>query len=170
MLGGLDHILFILALALVCKSSTGLVAPLSAFTLAHSFSLVLVFLGVDIGVPSRLIEVGIAMTIVIMALFELLGWKPKRLFLVTAVMGGIHGFGLGQALTDSMVGVEGLAIALAQVTVGIELAQLAVALIFLAVLIHLPKLANVSKKSIELCTSCVVACVGFSWMLERLVS
>jgi hydrogenase/urease accessory protein HupE len=169
-LGGLDHILFILALALVSKKLKGLVAPLSAFTLAHSFSLVLVALGFEIGFPSRLIEVGIAMTIVIMALFELLGWKPKRLFLVTAVMGLIHGFGLGQALTDSMGGTEGWAIALVQITVGIELAQLAVALIFITALIHFPKLAKVSKKRLELCTSSIVACVGISWMVERLVS
>jgi hydrogenase/urease accessory protein HupE len=166
-LGGLDHLLFILALTLVCKSAVGLIVPLSAFTIAHSLSLVLVALGVEIDVPSRLIETGIAMTIVIMALFDLLDWKPNRLYLVTMIMGIIHGFGLGQALTDSMGGIEGWVTALVQVTLGIELTQLAIALIFLAILINLPKLVKVSKKKLEFCISSIVVCVGFFWAMER---
>lgn len=169
-LAGLDHLLFILALVLVCKSPVGLVVPLSAFTLAHSLAMVLVAFGIEMGVPSRLIEAGIAITIVIMALFELFGWKPKKLFLVTAIMGGIHGLGLGQALTDSLGKVEGWAIALVQVTVGIELAQLAVALLFLTILIHLSKLNKANRKKIEFYISSVVVCVGIFWMVERLLS
>jgi hypothetical protein len=167
---GLDHLLFILALTLVCKSLAGLIAPLSAFTIAHSLALGFVVMGFEIGVASWLIEVGIAMTIVIMALFELLGWKPKHLFLVTALMGVIHGIGLGQALTESMNDIEGLAMALVQVTVGIELAQLAVALIFLTLLIHLPRLANVRKTMLERGVSSFVICVGFFWAVTRLLA
>lgn len=169
-LGGLDHLLFILTLTLVCKNFAGLVIPLSAFTIAHSLALVLAALGFEIAIPRRLIEAGIAMTIVIMALFELLGWKPKRLFLVTAVMGVIHGFGLGKALTDSVGGIEGWAIDLVQVTVAIELAQLAVALIFLIILINLPKLPKINNKKLNIGISCVVVSVGIFWMVERLLS
>jgi hypothetical protein len=169
-LEGLDHLLFIFTLVLVCKSSMSLVAPLSAFTLTHSLALVLVALGVQINVPSWIIEASIAMTIVIMALFELLGWKPRRLFLMTAAMGLIHGFGLGQALSDSIGGVEGWAIALAKVTLGIELAQLAVALIFFVILSYASKLLKVKTKRLDRYISGIVIFAGLFWTLERVFS
>lgn len=169
-LGGLDHLLFIFALVLVCKTSRSLIAPLSTFTLTHSLALVLVAIGVQIHVPSWIIEASIAMTIVIMALFELLGWKPRRLFLVTAAMGVIHGFGLGQALSDSMGGIEGWAIALVQVTVGIELAQLAIALIFLVILSSAYKRFKVKKESLQRYLSSMVIMAGLFWTLERVLS
>lgn len=168
--GGLDHLLFILTLVLVCKNSLSLVAPLSAFTLTHSFALVMVALGIEINIPSWIIEASIAMTIVIMAMFELLKWKPKRFYWVTALMGIIHGFGLGQALTDSMGGIEGWAIALVQVTVGIELAQLAVAFIFLAILSNVSRQLKAKKKILDLCISILVICVGLFWTIERVLS
>lgn len=168
-LAGLDHLLFILALVLVCKNWLALIAPLSAFTLTHSLALVLVALGMQINIASWLIEAAIALTIVVMALFELLGWQPKRLFLVTALMGGIHGFGLGQALTDSIGGVEGWAIALLQVTVGIELAQLAIAMTLLVFLIHAPKLVKISRQKLAFILSHAIIVVGLFWTLERVL-
>ncbi|MEW6982533.1 HupE/UreJ family protein [Colwelliaceae bacterium 6471] len=168
-LAGLDHILFILTLVLVCKSLRDLIVPLSAFTLTHSLALALVALGVEITIPSRLIEVGIAMTIVIMALYELFGGQLKRLFLVTGAMGIIHGFGLGQALTDSIGGIEGWAIALVQVTIGVELAQLAIALCFVAMLHRMSKLKEKSQQKIASSISSVVVCVGLFWTVERLM-
>jgi hydrogenase/urease accessory protein HupE len=169
-LGGLDHILFILALTLVCKNLASLIVPLSAFTVAHSFALVLVIFGVKINAPSWLIEAGIAMTIVIMALFELVNWKPKRLFLLTALMGTIHGLGLGQALSDSIGGVEYWSLALVQVTVGVELAQLIIALIFLGLIITISKRLGSSRKRFELSISAMIICIGIFWTLERLFS
>ena len=169
-LGGLDHLLFILTLVIVCKTSLGLVAPLSAFTITHSFALILVAFGGPINIPSWIIEASIAMTIVIMALFELLSWTPKRLYFITAVMGVIHGFGLGQALTDSMGGVEGWAMALVQVTIGIEIAQLIVALIFFTILNILFKRLNIKKKKLEHFISVLVICVGLFWTIVRVLS
>jgi hydrogenase/urease accessory protein HupE len=169
-LGGLDHILFILALTLVCKNLASLIVPLSAFTVAHSFALVLVIFGVKINAPSWLIEAGIAMTIVIMALFELVNWKPKRLFLLTALMGTIHGLGLGQALSDSLGGVEYWSLALVQVTVGVELAQLIIALIFLGLIITISKRLGSNRKRFELSISAMIICIGIFWTLERLFS
>lgn len=169
-LGGLDHILFILALTLVCKNLASLIVPLSGFTVAHSFALVLVIFGVKINAPSWLIEAGIAMTIVIMALFELVNWKPKRLFLLTALMGTIHGLGLGQALSDSIGGVEYWPLALVQVTVGVELAQLIIALIFLGLIITISKRLGSNRKRFELSISAMIICIGIFWTLERLFS
>ena len=169
-LGGLDHILFILALTLVCKNLASLIVPLSAFTVAHSFALVLVIFGVNINAPSWLIEAGIAMTIVIMALFELVNWKPKRLFLLTALMGTIHGLGLGQALSDSIGGVEYWSLALVQVTIGVELAQLIIALIFLGLIITISKRLGSNRKRFELSISAIIICIGLFWTLERLLS
>jgi hypothetical protein len=169
-LGGLDHILFILALTLVCKNLASLIVPLSAFTVAHSFALVLVIFGVETSTPSWLIEAGIAMTIVIMALFELINWKPKRLVLLTALMGAIHGLGLGQALRDNIGGVEDWPLALVQVTIGVELAQLVIALIFLGLIITISKRLGSNRKRFELSISAMIIGIGLFWTLERLFS
>jgi hypothetical protein len=169
-LGGLDHILFILALTLVCKNLASLIVPLSAFTVAHSFALVLVIFGVETSTPSWLIEAGIAMTIVIMALFELINWKPKRLVLLTALMGAIHGLGLGQALRDNIGGIEDWPLALVQVTIGVELAQLVIALIFLGLIITISKRLGSNRKRFELSISAMIIGVGIFWTLERLFS
>jgi hydrogenase/urease accessory protein HupE len=169
-LGGLDHILFILALTLVCKNLASLIVPLSAFTVAHSFALVLVIFGVETSTPSWLIEAGIAMTIVIMALFELINWKPKRLVLLTALMGAIHGLGLGQALRDNIGGIEDWPLALVQVTIGVELAQLVIALIFLGLIITISKRLESNRKRFELSISAMIIGIGLFWTLERLFS
>jgi hypothetical protein len=169
-LAGLDHLLFIFTLVLVCKSALSLLAPLSAFTLSHSFALVLFALGINVNVPPWIIEASIALTIVIMASFEFWGWRPKRLFLVTALMGVIHGFGLGQALTSSIGGIEGWAFALVQVTMGIELAQLALALIFFTLLHYAFKRFKGKRKMLERGMSAMIICVGLFWAIERVVS
>ena len=167
---GLDHLLYILALVLLCKKLSRLIVPLSTFTLSHSLALALLAFGVEVNIASEFIEAGIAMTIVIMALLELSGWQPKRLFILTAIMGFIHGLGLGQALTNSIGDVEGWAIALVQITLGIELAQLAVALFFLAMIIYLPKLIKVSRLKLSRLISYMIVLVAIFWTIERMLN
>ena len=138
--------------------------------MSHSLALALLAFGVEVNIASEFIEAGIAMTIVIMALLELSGWQPKRLFILTAIMGFIHGLGLGQALTNSIGDVEGWAIALVQITLGIELAQLAVALFFLAMIIYLPKLIKVSRLKLSRLISYMIVLVAIFWTIERMLN
>ena len=74
---GLDHILFILGLFLVCQSWRSLLLQVTGFTLAHSLTLGLSTYGL-ISVPASVIEPLIALSIVYVALDSTLGPKFVR--------------------------------------------------------------------------------------------
>jgi hydrogenase/urease accessory protein HupE len=60
---GYDHLLFLFALLLVCRSFRSIVGIVSCFTLAHSLTLALATLNL-INLPSRFVEAAIAGSIV----------------------------------------------------------------------------------------------------------
>lgn len=74
LLGGLDHILFLLALIAGSRRLREIVMVATAFTLAHSVSFVLAALGF-IDVPSRVVEPVIALSIAVVA-----GWYLWRIW------------------------------------------------------------------------------------------
>ncbi|MEQ9317714.1 MAG: HupE/UreJ family protein, partial [Polyangiaceae bacterium] len=67
LLAGLDHLLFILGLMLLVRGRRRLVVALTTFTLGHSVTLGAAVLGV-VQLPSAPIELGIALSLVLLAL------------------------------------------------------------------------------------------------------
>ena len=101
-LSGPDHILFIVCLLLVARSLKELLGVVSAFTVAHTLTLLLSALGV-MTLPPRIAEPAIAATIAYVAFENLrLGLKgrlkPPHRYLVTFVFGLVHGFGFSYVL------------------------------------------------------------------------
>ena len=91
--GGLDHILFVLAIFLAARRAASLIWQISAFTLAHTITLALAATGL-VNLPSGLVEPVIAFTIAFVAAENLLfknavKWRPVVVF----VFGLIHGLG-----------------------------------------------------------------------------
>ena len=91
--GGLDHILFVLALFLAARRAASLIWQISAFTLAHTITLALAATGL-VNLPSSLVEPVIAFTIAFVAVENLLfkdvvKWRPVVVF----IFGLIHGLG-----------------------------------------------------------------------------
>src|SRR3989344_1709094 len=66
-LSGYDHILFVVAIHLIVRDIMRIFKIITAFTIAHSVTLLLTALG-WIALPSKLVESAIALTIFIMAL------------------------------------------------------------------------------------------------------
>jgi len=126
-LGGYDHIAFVLGLLVAARSLRGLVGTVTAFTLAHSVTLALAALG-TVDVPSRLVELGIAMSVAYVGAEGLLFARPGRRFVEAFGFGLIHGLGFASFLGDSLYGESLKITALVGFNCGVEIGQLGVVL------------------------------------------
>jgi hypothetical protein len=133
-LGGMDHLLFLLVVLATGWSLRQTVLALTCFTAGHAITLAASAWG-GWGAPSSVVEPAIAATIVGMVLFD--RWSQSRphplpasvrLALVFACS-LVHGLGLAGALTDLGLDREHLLLSLAGFNAGIEAAQLAVAVL-----------------------------------------
>jgi hypothetical protein len=168
-LDGLDHLLFVFCLVIPFRRIRPLIAIVTAFTVAHSITLIASTAGLapDALWFPPLIEVLIALSIVYMALENIVGARLERRALIAFCFGLVHGFGFSFALRDSLqfAGTH-LATSLVAFNVGVELGQLFV--LALAV----PALALVFKHVVAermgtIILSAFVAHTAWHWMLER---
>lgn len=128
-LGGIDHLCFVLALLMIVDGGRRLVATISAFTVAHSITLVAATLGV-VSVPQRPVEAVIALSIVFVAM-EIVHWRSGRAgltrrapWIVAFAFGLLHGFGFAGALADVGLPAHAVPTALLFFNVGVEIGQL----------------------------------------------
>jgi len=165
--GGIDHLLFLVALLAMVRGFWPTVAIVTAFTAVHSVTLSLATLGL-VDVPSRIVEPLIAASIVWVGLENVLapGGLGRR-WLVAAAFGLVHGLGFASALGELGLSADAMVRALIGFNVGVELGQLA----FVAVV--LPSLAWASRPGrlpgLPRILSLVVACFGAVWFVERIV-
>lgn len=131
-LGGYDHLLFVVALALATASFRDLVLVIGAFTVAHSITLALSVLGV-VRLPEQIVEPMIAASIVLVALSNVLWPQRSRgtaRLAVAFFFGLFHGLGFAGGLLDAMAGLPSATVGLAIVafSVGVELGHQAIVL------------------------------------------
>jgi hydrogenase/urease accessory protein HupE len=127
-LGGFDHLLFVLALLFLVGFNRQLVWTISAFTLAHSLTLASSALG-WITLRSPPVEATIALSILLVA-GEALN-KEQTLSrrwpaLVALLFGLVHGLGFAGALEQIGLPQDHLALALLTFNLGVEAGQLLV--------------------------------------------
>ena len=128
---GWDHLAFVLTLCLLV-GGLRLVELVTAFTVGHSISLALAFLGV-LTIPIAPVEAVIALSIVFMAREALMRGAGGatgaagfwRLRAVVAGFGLLHGLGFASALSEIGVSRREIAIGLMSFNIGVELGQLA---------------------------------------------
>jgi hypothetical protein len=144
-LGGVDHLLFVLALLLLVRGVGRLVATVTAFTLAHSVTLAAATLGF-VHVPSAPVEATIALSILFLAselarqpLGTQRGAADSRAdltarfpWLVAFSFGLLHGFGFAGALAEVGMPAKAVPLALLFFNVGVEIGQLAFIAVVLA--------------------------------------
>jgi len=166
---GYDHLLFLFALLVVCRSFRSIVAIITCFTLAHSITLALATLNV-VNLPSRFVEPAIAASIVFVGLENLVrrGDEPKGRWALTFAFGLIHGFGFASVLKELGVGHggQGLAMPLFSFNAGVELGQVVVAAIVLPLVWKLRKNETFLRRGVP-ALSAIVAAAGSYWFLER---
>jgi hydrogenase/urease accessory protein HupE len=128
-LGGIDHLLFVLALLIITRGSWRLIKTVTAFTVAHSITLSLAALGV-VHVPSAPVEAVIALSIVFVAA-EIVhsrqgrpGLTERAPWIVAFTFGLLHGFGFAGALAEIGLPQLDIPLALFSFNVGVEIGQL----------------------------------------------
>jgi len=167
-LGGTDHLLFLLCLVVPFRRFWPLAAIVTAFTVAHSITLIATALGhgPDALWFPPLIEVLIAASIFYMALENVLGARLRRRWMVAFGFGLVHGFGFAFGLQQLLqfAGAH-LVTSLLAFNVGVELGQLAV----LVVAIPALDLAfrHVPERVATIVLSLLVGHTAWHWLWER---
>jgi hypothetical protein len=141
---GYDHMLFLVTLLLPAvvayrerrwqartslrESLWDVLKVVTAFTVAHSLTLSLAVAGL-VHLPTRLVESGIALTVLFGALNN---WVPvvrERRWLVAFGFGLIHGLGFASVLADLGLVGWNLVLALISFNTGVEVGQMAIVLL-----------------------------------------
>jgi hypothetical protein len=168
-LDGFDHLLFVLCLVVPIRRLRPLVVVITSFTLAHSITLIASALGLA---PNALwfpplIETLIALSIVYMALENIVGARLERRWLLAFGFGLVHGFGFAFALRDSLqfAGTH-LLTSLFTFNVGVELGQLLVIGIAMPVLAVLYRWV-VAERVGAIVISAILAHSAWHWMTAR---
>jgi hydrogenase/urease accessory protein HupE len=125
---GFDHLAFLIGLMLLVTRRSTLIATVTAFTLAHSVTLLSSTLGwVRLPVPA--VEAAIGASVVLVAR-EALHGEPtlarRAPWIVALAFGLVHGLGFASALEGLGLPSRGLGFRLLFFNVGVELGQLAV--------------------------------------------
>ena len=169
-LSGMDHLLFLFCLIIPYRSFRGLIAVITAFTIAHSITL----LGTAYGLAPAghwfppFVEMAIAMSIVYMALENIVGSDLRRRWIITGVFGLVHGFGFSYAMRDSLqFAGNHLLLSLLSFNVGIEIGQLAVLSVMLGALWLLRRVKALSDRTGTVVLSAIVAHTAWHWMMDR---
>jgi hydrogenase/urease accessory protein HupE len=174
-LGGVDHLLFVLALLLITRGCGRLVKTVTAFTVAHSITLALATLGF-VHVPQRPVEAVIALSIVFVAA-EIVharrgreGMAARAPWMVAFTFGLLHGFGFAGALSEIGLPAGHIPLALFFFNVGVEVGQL----LFIAAVLSLVALVRHLRLPLpgwaELVPPYAIGSVAMFWVLQRIAA
>lgn len=178
---GIDHILFLLAMLLgvvlhthrtrttstTIWTETGwsIVKMVTAFTLAHSITLILASLRI-VELPAQLVETAIALSVVVSAVNILIPIFGRHHWPVAFAFGLVHGFGFANVLGDLNLATGQFVASLLGFNIGVEIGQLVIVLgliPILALLIHW----QWSRRLTTVLSALAIAQVGMLWFLDR---
>ncbi|MGF1447133.1 MAG: HupE/UreJ family protein [Pikeienuella sp.] len=127
---GVDHLLFVLGLIWVARGGWMLVKCITAFTVAHSVTLVAVTFG-WVGVPEVFVNAMIALSIAFIGVEVINAHRGEQTvtlrhpWAVSFGFGLLHGFGFANALIQLGLPDGAIPVALLAFNVGVEVGQLA---------------------------------------------
>ncbi len=165
---GIDHILFVLGLFFSCMTLRALLWQVTAFTVAHSITLILAAQGL-VQLRGDIVEAIIALSIVWVAVENCLYKETSRWrYLIVFAFGLLHGLGFAALLTQYGLPKDNFISMLLAFNVGVEFGQLAVLLIaFILIKLFLKK--NWYSDEIKIPASLMIAIIGLFWFIERVV-
>jgi len=164
---GLDHILFVLGLFLLCRAWKPILIQVTTFTAAHTITLAVATLGY-VSVDPKIVEPVIAASIAIVALENI--FRPtygKFRLLLVFIFGLIHGLGFAQRLIDERIPEGSVISALLGFNVGVELGQLAVIGLAVAATFWIKDEAKY-RRWVVIPASALIALAGIAWAYQRL--
>jgi hypothetical protein len=168
-LSGIDHLLFLLCLVIPFRRILSLVPVITAFTIGHSITLI----GTAYNIAPvgawfpPFIEMAIAVSIVYMALENIVGASLRRRWIIAGLFGLVHGFGFADILREQLqFAGSNLLVSLFSFNIGIEIGQLAILCVFVPALALLFRGAMSGRMGI-IVVSALVAHTAWHWMLDR---
>jgi hypothetical protein len=167
-LSGADHLLFILSLLVVIRDWKQLAAVVTSFTVAHSVTLALGALQV-VRISPLIIEPMIALTIIYVAVENVVRLDPRARLGVTFAFGLIHGFGFSSVLRDLGLERAALVPALLGFNLGVELGQLMVVAPLFPLVMWLQRRAETYRR-VRLSLNASVALIACWWFVQRVVA
>ena len=166
---GWDHIIFVLGLFFFSTKLRPLVWQISAFTLAHTFTLALGAIGYIKIIP-EIVEPLIALSIVFIAVENLFfdklsNWRPIVIF----IFGLLHGLGFASVLGEFGLPDSSFVAALLGFNLGVEFGQLTVVFIAFSTLGYWFNKKDYYQISIANPISIIIGLVGAYWFIERVI-
>jgi hydrogenase/urease accessory protein HupE len=172
-LGGVDHLLFVLALLLVVRGGKRIFITITAFTVAHSITLVAATLG-WVRIPGPPVEAMIALSIVFVAAEVVHGLRGKpgltarAPWVVAFSFGLLHGFGFAGALAEVGLPQKAIPMALFTFNVGVEIGQLMFVTCILGARALLLRLAVTPPRATRAMAAYAIGTVAMFWVVERI--
>jgi hypothetical protein len=168
-LDGTDHLLFLLCLIIPYRRVWPLVPIVTAFTVAHSITLIgsAYNYAPDVLWFPPLIETLIATSVFYMALENIVVAHPGRRWIITFLFGLVHGFGFSFGLQHTLQFAGSyLLTSLLSFNIGVELGQLLV-LALLVPLLNILFRYVVAERLGTIILSVIVGHTAWHWMIER---
>jgi len=172
-LGGIDHLLFVLCLLLIVRNNWLLVKTITAFTLAHSITLALATLGF-VNMPQAPVEAIIALSILFLAV-ELIKQQQGKSdlamrapWIVAFVFGLLHGFGFAGALSEVGLPQSDIPLALLMFNVGVEIGQLMFIAVVIVVMLVWKRFSSVQLTWLPRTTAYGIGALSSFWVISRI--
>jgi hydrogenase/urease accessory protein HupE len=171
-LAGFDHLLFVLSLVLLITGGWQVAKAVTAFTIAHSITLIATSLDV-LSVPRQPVEVCIALSIVFLAV-EIVKSRPgaprlsERIpWAVAFAFGLLHGFGFAGALAEIGLPEDEVPVALLTFNLGVEAGQLLIVGAGLALLAGVRRIAATRLGHARTAMGYAIGSLSAFWLIER---
>lgn len=174
-LAGFDHLLFVLALVLLLKGGWRVAQTVTAFTLAHSITLIGTSLGY-LSLPQQPVEAIIALSIVFLAV-EIVKMKPGEFrlserfpWIVAFLFGLLHGFGFAGALAEIGLPQGDIPTALLTFNLGVEIGQLVIVGLALVILALIRRYQHQILQPVKTATAYAIGIIATYWFIERMIA
>jgi hypothetical protein len=160
---GYDHLAFLLGLLVATATIGSLVKIVTSFTIAHSITLALATFSVIL-LPSRLTESLIALSILYVAIENLLDFRAMKRYYITFLFGLIHGFGFSSVLREMDLPRSSLALSLFSFNLGVEIGQITFVLLIFPLVQDLVKSG---WRRLKPAVSIGIGCLAVYWFVQR---
>ncbi len=174
-LGGIDHVFFVIGLILLVPALWRLIGALTAFTVAHSVTLGAAAMGFA-GLPQSSVEVVIALSILVVA-YEVVRAARGQTGLTYAMpwavafgFGLLHGFGFAGALAEIGLPQEAKLGALLLFNLGVETGQLMIVAVAVPLARWVAARAAGVRRRIEVGAGYSLGAAAAFWMIQRVAA
>lgn len=172
-LEGYDHLLFVISLVLLIGRVGAVIKAATAFTVAHSITLIGSTLGI-VGLAQAPVEALVALSIIFLAV-EIVKRDPahpsltERLpWLVAFLFGLIHGFGFAGALREIGLPESDVPTALLTFNLGVEAGQLVIVAAVMVLITLTRRFAPRALHPATLTATYLIGTISSFWFIERI--